>query len=137
MASRTPPFYLDKSISEAKFRASRKQELRKIWLRWKPRAEALKLARRKVQIGLYKNGNPKHGYEHKCNRCHVFFPQEAGKPVVEVNHKVSIGGWSKDIKQWARDLGEMWGRTLVAVEDLEVLCKPCHLKYTNAERSKK
>ena len=71
------------------------------------------------------------GFEHKCVICNNFFPQISGKPQVEVNHKIEIGGFSKDITKWAEDLGQMYQRTLCAVDGLEVVCKPCHRQLTN------
>ena len=128
--------YTCPSITEAKFKAARKQEMRKLWLRWKPRAEALKLARRRVKIGVYKNGKDKLGFDHQCAICHLWFSQIEGKPQVEVDHILPVGKWSDDITKWSEDLGKMYGRSLVAVEGLRILCKPCHLIVTNEEKAR-
>ena len=121
-------------FSEAAFRNKMKQALRKFWLQWPPRAAALKLARKRVQIDTFKNGNPKMGFEHQCADCHEWFPQEKGKPAVEVDHIVEVGGWSSDIKKWGEDLGNMYDRLLCHVDGLRILCKPCHKIRTNKYR---
>ena len=137
MAKKTPPMYSNPAITEAKFRATRKQEMRKIWLRWGPRNEALKQARRKVQEGYFKNGNPKFVFEHQCAICHDWFKQESGKPQVEVDHIHPVGGWSENIKEWGKDLGRMYQALLCSVDDLRVLCKSCHLEVTNKQQKQK
>jgi len=128
--------YTCPSITEAKFRATRKGEARKLWLRWPPRAQALKNARRKVPIGVFKNKNIKYGFEHMCAECLLWFPQENGKPTVEVDHDVAVGGFSDDITKWGEDLGQIYQRLLVGVEDLTILCVTCHATKTKKERKK-
>jgi len=128
--------YTCPSITEAKFRATRKGEARKLWLRWPPRAQALKNARRRVQVDTFKNGKPKMGFEHRCADCHEWFPQESGKPTVEVDHNEAVGGFSDDITKWGEELGQIYQRLLVGVEDLTILCHDCHAKKTAKERKK-
>ena len=111
--------------------------MRKFWLRWPPRAAALKAARRQVEVGKFKNGSPKMGFEHECAICHKWFPQEKGKPTVEVDHLEEVGGWSDDITKWGEDLGKMYQRSLVGVEGLRVLCKPCHKLRTKESADEK
>lgn len=131
--------YTCPAMTEAKFKTFRKNEVRKLWLRWPPRNEVLKLARRRVVIGKFLNGNDKYGFEHQCAICKEYFPQIKAKPSVTVDHIEPVGGWSDDIRMWGRDLGRMWQRSLCGVEGLRVLCDPCHRVVTNEqlkERSK-
>lgn len=143
MGRKSAPLYLCSKMSEAKFRQMLKADTRKIWLtRWPPRAECLKNAERRVQIDTYKNGNPKMGKEHQCASCREWFPQERNskgtlKPHVEVNHKITVGGFSDDIHNWHNDIASIYKRLLVSVEDLECLCKVCHQQVTNSERVNK
>ena len=99
--------------------------LRAKWLRWKPRGEALRAAQRP----LTDEDRAKHGNRIKsvylCCKCGNRFPQKE----VEVDHIVPCG----TMKDWP-DVGPFAERLFVEVDQLRVVCKPCHLTITQQEK---
>jgi hypothetical protein len=86
---------------------------------WPPRYEALNSARRTVT-------GKRHKYEYQCNMCEKWFKQKE----VEVDHIESIG----TLRQY-EDLPTFVERLFVSVDELRVVCKPCHKKRTKEERN--
>lgn len=111
--------------SVARFRAFIKSLLRAGTMRWAPKYDALKAAF--VKRGV----NPKTGKLaklHKCNHCSKLFPMNAVKvdhikPVVDPN--VGFVSWDMYID-----------RMFCEVENLQVLCDPCHDFKTKTESKK-
>lgn len=92
--------------------------MRRAWLKWPPRYECLKAARRKSTTD-----NKRQKWEFQCARCTDWY---MGKEVA-VDHIVPWGSI------WELSLEEAWGRLLVGVNRLQILCKTCHDKKTLAE----
>lgn len=80
-------------------------------MKWPPKFEALKLARRPA-----KSGNKRLKWEFQCAHCKQWFQ---GKDVT-VDHIVPWGNI------WKLSIEEAWARLLVGVDQLQVLCKLCH-----------
>ena len=93
----------NKAISK---RATIVQALRRLWLRSRERATALKI----------------HAYT--CERCQRKKTVKKGEEVkVEVHHREGINNWDDMINSIRLNL-------LVSPEKLEVLCKECHKQET-------
>jgi 5-methylcytosine-specific restriction endonuclease McrA len=103
----------------ARYRAFIRSAMRKAWQKWPPRYAALAAAKRP-----YKGSNPRQKFEYQCAHCCGWF---MGKEV-SVDHIIpwgSIQGLSLD---------EAWSRLLVPIDQLQVLCGPCHDTKTGAEK---
>lgn len=104
----------------ARYRTFVRSAMRKAWMKWPPRYEALKAARRD-----YHGPNPRQKFEFQCARCKHWFMQK----FISVDHIVpwgSIVGLSLD---------EAWSRLLVPVSGLQCLCDDCHDTKTAAEKN--
>lgn len=100
-------------MTEAAFFGWLRSQLRRASLRWRPRAEALKAARRK-----YVGPNKQQKWEYKCSQCGNWFK---GKDV-EVDHIVPCGELT-----CFEQLGAFGERLFVEVGGYQVLCKAnCH-----------
>lgn len=88
---------------------------------WIPIQNALKEARRK-----YRGENKRQKWEYLCSECSCYFP----KNNVEVHHSIAVGSLT-----CFEDLPGFVER-LFAEDGYEVVCKECHVKITNKERSK-
>lgn len=106
------------SWSMARYRTFVRSAMRRAWLKWPPRFEALKLARRPSQTD-----NKKQKWEFQCAICKKW---HMGKNV-SVDH---ITPWGKI---WELSLAEAWSRLLVGVSQLQVLCDGCHDHKTQTE----
>lgn len=67
-------------------------------------------------------------FEYKCAACEKYFPNSQ----VEVDHIVGAGKLSD-----YSDLPGFVERLFCEPDNLQVMCKPCHLAKTNAERKEK
>lgn len=86
-----------------------RSNLRKLWLRSRERALALKIQ------------------SYTCQKCGVKQSKAKGKEQkVEVHHKEGVGNWNKLIELIKEEL-------LCSPDKLEVLCPECHLKETKME----
>ncbi len=96
--------------------------LRAAWLRWPPRAEALKMAKRP-----YKGNNKRQKWEYTCNSCLGTFMQKE----VQVDHIIPAGSFlcKEDHRRFVCGL-------FCEVDELQILCKPCHSIKTAGERKK-
>ena len=65
-------------------------------------------------------------FEYHCNSCRKWFPNSQ----VEVDHIVGAGSL-----KCAEDLPGFVTRLYCEADNMQVLCKTCHLKKTNAERA--
>lgn len=102
----------------ARYRTFVRSAMRRAWLKWPPRFEALKLARRPSQTG-----NKKQKWEFQCAICKQWY---MGKNV-SVDH---ITPWGKI---WELSLAEAWSRLLVGTGQLQVLCDDCHDQKTKRD----
>ena len=108
------------SWSMARYRSFVRSAMRRAWLRWPPKYEALNLAKRK-----YEGPNARQKFEYQCAHCRAWF---MGKEV-SVDHIIpwgSLEGLSVD---------EAWNKLLVPVDQLQVLCNKCHKTKTKQENS--
>lgn len=107
------------TMTEAQWLAWVRSALRSKWLRWPPRAEAIKRARRP-----YKGPNKLQKYEIQCAMCQQWFKQKE----VEVDHFPHDAGSILT----SDDIGPFVNRLYCEIDNLRVLCKPCHKVYTLA-----
>src|SRR5260221_314461 len=96
--------------------------LRRAWLRWPARAEALKATRRS-----YKGDNKRQKWAYKCNTCREWFMQKE----VKVDHIIPCGTFlcKEDWLTFAV-------RLFCEVDGLQILCDACHSVKTAGERKK-
>mgnify|MGYP006348158135 FL=1 len=105
--------------SIARYRTFVRSALRKAWMKWPPKFEALKRARRDSQ-----SDNRKLKYEYQCAHCQQWHRGDG----VSVDHIVPWGDpWSMSFIDACRAL-------LVSVEELQVLCEACHLIKSTLEK---
>lgn len=104
--------------SSARYRTFIRSAMRKAWMKWPPRFECLKNARRP-----YVGDNARQKFEVQCNHCKHWFPQK----LISVDH----------IQPWGSIAGltleEAWARLLVPVTGLQCLCHDCHDRKTISE----
>lgn len=103
--------------TEARYKAFIRSALRGAWSRYPVKFQVLREDRKTVK-------GKKHKYEHKCNACKKWYPQQE----IQVDHIEPCGGWDYD------ELGDWVQRLLCEPDDVQKLCKPCHQKKTNEER---
>lgn len=106
------------TMTEAAFWSMLRSHLRRLSLRWKPRAECLKRARR-----TYKGPNKRQKWEYQCCICKAWY---SGKEV-EADHIVSCGS----LKSF-EDLAVFTERLLVEVDGWQCICKTCHNVKTHS-----
>lgn len=108
------------TMTEAQFLAWIRSILRSKWLRWIPRGEALKLARRP-----YKGTNKAQKWEYECAMCGGMF----GLKEVEVDH-IKEAGAIPSIEA----VGEFCKNLYCEIDNLRILCCPCHSVYTYSQK---
>lgn len=104
--------------SKARYRTFIRSAMRRAWVKWPPRYEALKLARRPAE-----SDNKRLKWEFKCAICTHWFQQKD----VSVDHIVPWGNID------GLSIEEAWARLLVPVSGLQILCKECHDNKTAQE----
>lgn len=109
--------------TESQYWSAIRSALRRKFMYWRPLKEAEKKARRAV------SGKGRQKWEYQCSQCRKW---HKGKDV-EVDHIVPCGSLLcyEDIPGFIERL------TCEDVNGYRVLCKACHQKHTNEERSKK
>lgn len=108
-------------MTESAFLGWVRSALRSKSLRWPPRAEALKLARRP-----YNGPNKLQKWEHKCAICESWIK---GKEC-QVDHHPKPAGSILSVS----DIGEFVNNLYCEVDNLRVLCDGCHKVHTLAEK---
>ena len=98
--------------TEAQFFAFIRSALRSACVRWPPRSETLKAARRR-----YNGPNKRQKWEYQCAICMGWHKGTN----VQVDHITPCGEL-----QSFYDLGGFAARLFCEVDGLRVLCKPCH-----------
>ena len=126
MGKKTPPCNLYPSWTQARFKSFLKSALRSASSKWPPKFEALKLARRKSQLD-----DKRSKWEYICSSCNKWYKSKD----VELNHKEPVGGFGEDFNKWPEDLGRIAERMFCDVNGYEVLCKKCHNKETQKQRT--
>jgi len=96
--------------------------LRSKYMRWPPRYEVLRAARRPSKD----KSNPRLKWQFKCAICKKWKAQKE----VEVDHKIPCGSLRS-----FEDLPGFCSRLFCEADGLRVLCKTCHLKITQEARA--
>lgn len=105
--------------SMARYRTFVRSALRKAWMKWPPKFEALRRAQRPSQ-----SDNKKLKWEYQCAACQLWHRGDQ----VSVDHIVPWGDpWSMTFIDACRAL-------LVPVDELQVLCGVCHDVKTALEK---
>ena len=109
--------------TEARYWGFIRSALRRAWMRYPVKHQALKEARRNSQ-----SANKRLKYEYQCNVCKEWFRGDE----VQVDHKKPAGSLRdyKDLPLFVENL-------FCEPDNLQVLCKPCHKTKTNKERKKR
>lgn len=105
------------TMTESAYLAWIRSALRSKWLRWPPRAEAIKRSRR-----AYKGSNKLQKFECQCAICKEWFKQKE----IEVDHFPHDAGSILSVA----DIGQFVNNLYCEIENLRVVCKPCHKIYT-------
>ena len=117
---RTPPCPQHPEWTIARYRTFVRSALRKAWMKWPPRFDALRRASRPNQ-----SDNKRLKSEYLCARCQKWHRQDA----VSVDHIVPWGD------PWAMSFPDALRALLVSVDELQVLCEPCHDLKTAEDKS--
>lgn len=107
----------------ARFNSFVKSALRAASRRWPPKYECLSEACTGPQINVKTGRVAKH---YKCNECLLAFPAKD----VQVDHISPLIDPSKGFTSWDEVINNMFCEK----ENLQVLCKPCHLSKTAVEK---
>jgi len=105
------------TMTEAQYLAWIRSALRSKWLKWKPRSQAIERARRP-----YVGQNKRQKWEVQCALCNDYFMLND----IEVDHYPHDAGSILSFE----DIGPFVNRLYCEVDNLRVLCKPCHKCYT-------
>jgi hypothetical protein len=109
-------------MTESQWLAWVRSALRSKWLRWKPRADALRAAQEP-----YKGENKRQKFAYRCAMCNNLFSQKD----VEVDHFPRDAGSILSVD----DIGEFCNNLFCETDNLRVVCKPCHSVYTLSKRN--
>lgn len=130
MGRKTPPYENYEGWTTARFWGFIRSGLRQCFNRYPPKYECIKEAAHTKEDGVYKTGAKKGKVKlvrrYKCKGCLKLFMQKD----VQVDHIVGAGS----LKSY-EDLPGFVERLFCSKEGLQVLCKPCHHKKTQQEKS--
>lgn len=115
--SRVPLTRAHGTMSEARFWAFVRSNLRRMTMRWPPKFASKHLARRKNQ-----SDNKRLKWEYQCALCKGWFPDKE----TQVDHIVPCGS----LKSFS-DAAGFLERMLCEVEGFRVLCNKCHNRITH------
>lgn len=121
LKTKEPTVRCSGTMTESAYLAWIRSALRSKSLRWPPRAEALKLARR-----AYKGPNKMQKWEYQCAMCGEW---HLGKNVIVDHHPVAAGS----ILKW-EDIGAFANNLYCETNNLRVLDKNCHDAHTLSGR---
>lgn len=121
--TRTPPFQNYPSWSTSKFFSFLRSSLRSAYNKWPPKWEVLKTAQRP-----YKGSDKRCKWEYQCAECGGWFKSTD----ISVDHITPAGSLNT-----FDDLPGFCQRLFCGVEGLQCLCKTCHNRKTQEERSNK
>jgi hypothetical protein len=110
------------TMTESQFLSWIRSALRSKSLRWKPRTDALELARRP-----YKGDNKRQKYEYQCAICKGWFKAAD----VVVDHYPVAAGSILSID----DVGQFCNNLYCEVDNLRVLCNDDHDAYTLQQKN--
>jgi len=120
--SRVPKTRAGGLWTEAAFWGYIRSNLRKMSVRWPPRQQAMRAARRE-----YRGPNKRQKFEVQCAACGGWFKQAD----CQVDHVVGCG----KLACWD-DLPIFVSRLLCEPDELQILCEPCHKKKSHAARKR-
>ena len=123
MAARVEKTRCSNTLTDSGFWGMIRSTLRQKSRWWLPIAETKKEARRP-----YVGTNKRQKWEYLCNKCKKYFLEKE----VEINHIIPAGSLKS-----GDDLKDFVERLFCEKENLECLCKVCHLEITLKERTKK
>jgi hypothetical protein len=115
----------------SKIKSSILNNLRKLDMWGDIRKATLKAGLNRVCVGNFKNGKPKYLNMYECVHCRGSFVAKD----IDVDHifpNISMKGLV-DL-DWTTYIDNL---ICTPVEGRQLLCKPCHVNKTNAERAKK
>ena len=121
MSLKEPRVRCGGTMTESAYLAWIRSALRSKSLRWPPRAEALKLARRS-----YKGANKLQKWEFSCALCENWWK---AKEVVVDHFPIAAGSILS-----TEDIGPFANNLYCEVDNLRVLCKTCHDCHTLSEK---
>jgi 5-methylcytosine-specific restriction endonuclease McrA len=107
--------------TEARYTSFIRSALRGAFRRWQPRYDVLADAYTRVTKNKTSGRQAKH---YRCATCKEEFPQKQ----MQVDHKEPIGA----LKSW----DEFIEKLFCEKDNLQAICKPCHLIKTNKEKKK-
>ncbi len=101
-------------------------KLRKISSHWPNKNKCLANAREKIIVGEYKNGNPIYKSMYRCAGCEDLFDSSE----VQVDHISPIVNL-EGFKDWNTYIPDLF----CEIDNLQILCKCCHISKSNVESS--
>lgn len=120
-ASKEPLVRCNGTMTESAWLAWVRSALRSKSLRWPPRGEALKLARRK-----YVGTNKMQKWEYQCALCSEW---QLAKNCNVDHHPVAAGSILS-----VQDIGNFANNLFCETDNLRVLCSDCHKVHTLSEK---
>jgi len=101
-------------------------QLRRVYWKWPSKKQALAKARRVVDDGFYKNGNPKTKVLFECAHCAKLFDSKN----VQVDHIIPVIDPINGFTTW----DDYIDRLFCSVDNLQVLCTEDHDAKTELEQ---
>jgi hypothetical protein len=101
-------------------------KLRELSRYWPEKKKARNLAKVKVQVGFFKNGNPKFETKFKCASCELLFPIEE----TQMDHINAVIEVDKGWVSWDVYIE----RLFCPADGYQCLCIGCHEIKTSLER---
>ena len=103
--------------SAARYLTFIKNGIRRLTLKWAPRSDAKKAARRQ-----YMGDDKRTKWCYQCAICKQYFKDKD----IELDHNIPLGRLNG-----LEDLPRYISIALSEIDNWQVLCKPCHLAKTN------
>lgn len=123
MAARVPKTRANGTMTEAGFRGFIRSALRQKSMYWLPKKIAKQRARHPVKLP---NEKGRLVYHATCAECGQLHPET----LTDVDHRIPVVDPKVGFTTW----DEFIDRLFCEVDNWQVLCKPCHLEKTNAEK---
>lgn len=120
MRKKTQPNINYSEWTDARFWSFVRSALRKAWVKWPPRYEVVKNARRAVKGKKYK-------WEIRCAICKKWWQQKH----IQIDHIEPVG----TLKEYSH-LPDFVRKLFVSSDKLRAVCKTCHQEITNKERKR-
>ena len=92
-------------------------------------SDAKRRARVEKNEGLFKNGRQKVRVYYVCAHCRAYCKDKE----IQVDHKEPIGTQGYSLDDWVR---RAWCMDSGGIDNLQVLCKPCHAKKTVKDKAR-